>query len=101
MFSAAKYAHITFEVELMNGKVIHIKPTSKKNLEDIIENMNREDTEDKMNFLYSFARKLLNDNTDGYAIADEELEGWDIFTLSEFFRQYLEFITNTTKTNPN
>lgn len=101
MFSVKAYQSKTFEVELADGEKIHLRVTSKSNLESIIEELNVDDISTKLNVMYDFAHRLLNDNTEKKCIERSEVEEWDIFLLSEFFKEYLNFVTGTVNSDPN
>lgn len=87
-----------------NGQRLLIMPVSKRLYEQLVERKEKMQESIKqgnaMQQAYILAAQLLNENTLGIRIPDEEVEGLDIITIKSILEGYTAFVRGV-KNDPN
>lgn len=95
MFSLAKYQRPTFEMEIKEGVIIHMYPTTYARAQKMKE---AESLDEKM--LFELVAELISDNQEEYKVTADDLRLYSEDSLIMFLAAYHKFIRDIYK-DPN
>lgn len=95
MYSFYRHECPTMEVEIADGKVLHVLPASKRIFEKM-QSMERD-----LDSIFEMTVEILKNNRERVSVTREEVEALPLSAVTGFYRAYLAFMRGEVEENPN